>query len=283
MESSKLYARLEEDFITPAMSDEWATRMIEVQDFISDNFKKRSMGLVCDFAQEITRVYCAVFPEQSVMNKIIADNTHDALLFVHHPSIWDIRKAPAVFQQMNRGLLEEFKKRRIAIYNLHVPLDNFGPYSTSNTLAEALGIKVERACVPYFGGLAGVIGTTTCKTTSELGILFEKAVGHPVKRYDYGNGKIINGGVVVVAGGGNEVGYLKEAFDMGINTVITGISSRNPHSEKEHAYEEQNGINVLGGTHYSTEKFACEKMCNYFTKLGLPSEFVAGIPVLEDM
>ena len=283
MEAKKLYAILEKDFITSAMSDEWAARMTEVQDFLSDNFKKRSMGLVCDFAENITHVYCAVFPEKSVMEKIIEDGAHDALLFVHHPAIWDIRKAPAVFQQMDRKLLEEFKKRKIAIYNLHVPLDNFGPYSTSNTLAEALGIKVERACSPYFGGLAGVIGTTSCKTTAQLGKLFENAVGHPIKRYDYGKGKIANGKVVVVAGGGNEVEYLKEAFDEGVNTVITGISSRNSHSEKEHSYEDKHGINVLGGTHYSTERFACEKMCNYFDKLGLKSEFVSGVPVMEDM
>jgi len=50
-----------------------------------------------------------------------------------------------------------------------------------------------------------------------------------------------------------------------------------------HKIAEENGINVLGGTHYSTEKFACIAMVDYFKKLNLPSEFIEDEPVLEDM
>lgn len=53
--------------------------------------------------------------------------------------------------------------------------------------------------------------------------------------------------------------------------------------KKTHAYEETNEINVLGGTPYSTEKFACQKICKYFEKLGLPSEFIPDEPIFEDM
>ena len=217
------------------------------------------------------------------MQKILDDKVKNSLLFVHHPAIWDIRKSPQVFQQMNRKLLQQFKERGISIYNLHVPLDNFSEYSTSKTLADALGIKNLKPCSPYEGGLAGVIGETKCKTIKELQNVFEKAVGHRIKVHHYGDEKIVNGKVVVVAGGGNEVGYLKDAFDLGIKVVITGIGSRNPYSEKDHKYEEKNGINVLGGTHYSTEAFACIAMCKYFEKLGLKSEFIKDIPVMEDM
>jgi len=241
------------------------------------------MGLVCDFNKEITRVYTAVFPSDKVMQEILDSGAKDVLLFVHHPSIWDIRKAPNVFYQMNKDLLQQFKEKGISIYNLHVPLDNFGVYSTSKTLADTLGIKNLRPCSPYEGGLAGVIGETNCKTIKELQCVFEKAVGHNVCVYHYGDEKIENGKVVVVAGGGNEVAYLKEAFDEGVKVVITGISSRNPHSEKDHAYEEKHGINVLGGTHYSTETFACIAMCEYFEKLGLKSEFISDVPVMEDI
>jgi putative NIF3 family GTP cyclohydrolase 1 type 2 len=205
------------------------------------------------------------------------------MLFVHHPSIWDIRKAPQVFQQMNKDLLKKFKERRISIYNLHVPLDNFGEYSTGKTLADALGIKVEKACCPYYGSLAGVLGKAPCKTVSELAKVFEKAVGHKIKTYKYGSDTISNQKVVVLAGGGNDLEYLKDIFAEGITTIVTGISSRNPHSEKTHAYEEANGINILGATHYSTEKFACQKMCNYFKKLKIPSVFIEDEPVMEDM
>jgi putative NIF3 family GTP cyclohydrolase 1 type 2 len=282
MEANKLYARLEKDFIKSGLSDDWASHMEEVRDFLSENFKERSMGLVCDFAEKIDYVFSAVFPSDNVLEKILATGKRDAMLFVHHPSIWDIRKAPKVFQQMNRDLLEKLKERRISIYNLHVPLDNFGEYSTGVTLSKKLGLTSLKPCIPYYGSLAGVIGKSPYESVQELQSAFQKVVGHAVKLYQYGDEKIAGRKVIVVAGGGNDEDLLKEVISLGINTVVTGISSRNPHSESTHAYEEREKINVLGGTHYSTEKFACQAMCDYFKKLGLDSSFIEDDPVMED-
>ena len=36
-------------------------------------------------------------------------------------------------------------------------------------------------------------------------------------------------------------------------------------------------------THYSTEKFACIALCDYFEELGLNCEFIEDNPVLEDI
>jgi putative NIF3 family GTP cyclohydrolase 1 type 2 len=283
METKKLYQMLEEEFITPLMSDDWAVHMDEVADYLSENFKKRSMGLVCDFAKEIKRVYTAVFPSREIMQKILDDKIYDAMLFVHHPSIWDIRKAPEVFSQMDRALLDQFKERRISIYNLHVPLDNYGTYSTSVTLTEALGITPENMFAPYFGSLCGVYGKTNLKTVAALRKKFQEAVGHKVGLYAYGESTIKNGNVALIAGGGNSVEMLEEISKAGINTFVTGITAKNSHSKLAHEFAEKHRINILGGTHYSTEMFACIAMVEYFKKLGLPSEFIADKPVLEDM
>lgn len=282
MNAEKLYSKLERDFIKPEFTDDWAKHMQNIDGFLTDNFKKRSMGLVCDFTEQINEVYTAVFPSDKVLKELIKKDVRNALLFIHHPSVWDIRKRP-VFTAINKKLLEEMKKRNVAIYNLHVPLDNYGEYSTSKTLADALRLTDLKPCSPYCGGLAGVIGNTKCKTISELRNIFEKAIGHKIKVYDYGNKKIENGKVVVVAGGGNEVEFLKEAFDEGIKVVVTGVSSNNDYSRRHHQYEEENEITVLGGTHYSTEMFACKAMCKYFKKLGLPSKFIEDKPIKEDM
>lgn len=283
MEAEKLYNQLEKDFITPEMSDDWAPHMEEIQDFLSENYKKRSMGLVCDNSKLINKVYTAVFPTKEVMEKILKDGAEDALLFVHHPSIWDIRNAPKVFSQMDRELLKKFKEKRISIYNLHVPLDSYGKYSTSKTLADALWIKTEKAFAPYFGGLCGIIGKTQAKTVAELSHEFEKAVGHKVSLYQYGNKTIKNQRIAVIAGGGNDLEFLQQIADEGVNTFVTGITIQNSHSQKAHDFAKEHKINVLGGTHYSTEKFACIAMCNYFSDLGLQSKFVDDEPVLEDM
>jgi len=203
------------------------------------------------------------------------------MFFVHHPSIWDIRKAPDVFQQMDRDLLQQFKDRKICIYNLHVPLDNFGKYSTSVSFANALGIKSQKPFAPYFGALAGVFGKTDLITIQELRKVFEESVGHKVSLYNYGDNKIKDGIIAVVAGGGLDE-TIDEIAQNKVNTFITGISVKNEHSKKAHDFAEKHKINILGGTHYSTEKFACIKMCEYFNKFGLPSEFLEDKPVMED-
>lgn len=282
MKATQLYLHLGRDFITSKMSDDWAEHMAAVADFLSENFKTRSMGLVCDFATEINRVYTAVFPSRKVMQRILEDGTQDAMLFIHHPSIWDIRNAPVVFQQMDRKLLQQFKDKRISIYNLHVPLDNFGEYSTSVTFAKALGIKPEKPFAPYFGALAGVFGKTDIATVRDLKIKFQDSVGHKVGLYNYGDNEIKERTVAIVAGGGL-VESIDEIAQNGINVFVTGITVISDHSKRAHEFAEKHRINILGGTHYSTEKFACIAMIDYFKKFGLPSEFIEDKPIMEDI
>lgn len=283
MRADQLYEYLEKDFIKPKMSDDWARHMDSVADFLSDNFKKRSMGLVCDFTTKINKVYTAVFPSKKVMQKIINNSPEEAMLFVHHPAIWNIRKAPNVFQQMNRNLLKQSMERKISIYNLHTPLDNFGEYSTTVSLAKALEISPEKPFAPYSGAMSGIFGKTNATTVQKLKNKFEAVVGHRVSLYSYGEKKIKNKTVALIAGGGNDVDFLKEVAEAGINIFVTGISVKNDHSKKAHEFAEKYRINILGGTHYSTEKFACISMVDYFKEKGLPSEFIKDRPIMEDM
>ncbi len=282
MKAKKVYEKLNHDFITENLTDDWAQYMGEIDEFLCDNFKERSMGLVCDNTKEINFVYCAVFPTPEVMQYILDSGMNDVLLFTHHPSNWDVTKSPP-FYQMERDLLQQFRDKNIALYNLHVPLDAFGPYSTSTTFANALGLDIDKPFAPYRGGLAGVIGRTQIKTVQELEKKFADAVGHKVRLYNYGADEIVGGKVAVLAGGGNEYEIIQEVKEKGVNTVVVGISVKNDFSQKVHKFEEENGINLLGGTHYSTEKFACQAMCGYFEKMGLKSEFIEGVPQLDDL
>jgi len=283
MKATQLYQHLEKDFITPGLSDDWAQHMDSVADFLTENFKKRSMGLVCDFAREIKKVYTAVFPSNKVMQKMLDDGVEDAMLFVHHPSIWDITKAPEVFYQMDRDLLQQFKDKRISIYNLHVPLDDYGEYSTSMTFAKVLGIEPGKAFAPYFGSLCGVFGKTTLVTVQDLQKKFQEVVGHKVSLYNYGENEIKDGSIALIAGGGNDVDMLEEVAKAGINVFLTGITAKTDYSKKAHEFAGKHGINILGGTHYSTETFACIAMIDYFKKFDLSAEFIEDEPLMEDM
>jgi len=282
MKAAELYNHLEHDFISEGLWDRWAEYMGGIKEYLSANFTERSMGLVCDFATSIHKVHSAVFPSEGVMGKIIAEGTTDAMLFVHHPAAWDIRR-PSAFYQMDRESLEKFKENRVSIYSLHVPLDNFGEYSTTKTLADALGVEVERPFFDYCGALAGIIGRTECESVEELNRVFSEALGHQTRLYPYGDSAIRDGRVALVAGGGNDLAVVTEMFENNVKVLVTGITANNEVSASVHAFEKKNRVNVLGGTHYSTEQFACRKMCAYFERLGLPSVFIEEEPLFEDM
>jgi len=87
----------------------------------------------------------------------------------------------------------------------------------------------------------------------------------------------------LAAGGGNEEDVLEEVLNLDINTYITGVTVKNDYSKKAHNFAEKNNINLIGATHYSTEKFACITMCSYFEELVLSCEFVEDFPLIEDI
>jgi len=282
MYAHELYARIEKDIIKPQQSDKWFSYMEEVSRFICDNFKKRSIGLVCDNSEKIKKIYTAVFPTDHAMRFVIEKGKRDVLLFTHHPMKWNIEKQPP-FQNMNKYLLKKLKDKKISVYNLNVPLDNFSEYSTSLTLSKAIGINPIKPFGQYFGALCGVFGDAEFKTVDELSAMFKEILGHKTSLYNYGDIEIRDGIIAVIAGGGNDIEMLKEVAKQNVNTLVTGITACNDYSKPAHEYARQNKINILGGTHYSTEKFACIAMCNYFKKIGIKSEFINGAPNFKDL
>ena len=182
--------------------------------------------------------------------------------------------------------LKRLKDRRISLYIMHVPLDRNGPYSTSMSLAKALELPVIDEFCEYFGCKVGVICKTDFGKVTELAVHVENLVGHDVKIKQYGAETIKNGTVAVAAGGGGMDFIAKEVSKLGINTYLTGVICPSPSFEPSvefHRVAEENRINVIGATHYSTEKFACIAMVEYFTKLGIEAEFVGGTPLMEDL
>jgi putative NIF3 family GTP cyclohydrolase 1 type 2 len=167
--------------------------------------------------------------------------------------------------------LKEFKKRKIAIYVLHAPLDDFGLYSTSYTLASKMKLNLLTTFHKYATCSAGLICTSSFENISQLKEVFEKTIGHKSKLYLYGDKNIKDKKIGVIAGGGNTFNSIKELIQEGAEILITGVTrmtdSYKPSIET-HNFAKENKISILGGTHYSTEKFACQAMCSYFQNLG---------------
>lgn len=285
MKARELYAKLEKDFDLAHCKDDWSE--MDFNEFVSDNFKNRHMGLLVDNSKEINKVYTAVFPSAEVINKILAKGEKDAMLFVHHPMNWDINRTGGAQFDIDKELLRKLKENNISVYALHTPLDNFGKYSTCTQLALALGLKIKEPFYDYFGHQAGVIARTDSRSIDELVGRVEHALGHDVKLWEYGKtGKIRGQLVGVIGGGGLDVQALRELKARDINAFITGVTRKSSDFEpavKAHNYAMANRINIIGGTHYSTEKFACIAMTDYFRLMGLRAEFVTDKPDFEDV
>ena len=283
MNAVDLYNRMEIDFRLSTCRDDWSE--MDFNEYVTDQYHKRYMGLVTDNTDTINYVYTAVFPSQNVIDKIIRSNRRKALLFVHHPMRWVMPKNP-VFADIAIESLKKLQEMEISIYNLHVPLDANGIYSTTYNLAEAVGINITGEFSEYYGVQVGVIGTTKCQTIMQLKRCFENAVKHEVKLYPYGESIIKDNKVALVAGGGNDAAEYPFLREQGINTYLTGVTriatSYQP-SIDAHDAAKGNEVNILGGTHYSTEKFACIKIVEYFSKLGIQGEFIPDLPCMDDM
>ena len=284
MQTKELYQKMEKDFKLSEIKDDWSHINFD-SEFVTENFRIKFMGVLLDNIEEIQKVYTAVFPSEKVLEEILNRGEKNVLLFTHHPVDWKITLGKSPFVNYNRDTLQKLKKSKISIYALHTPLDRNGEYSTSKNFSKALDLIQVDEFAEYFGFLSGVIGKTDCENIFELAEKFEKTVGHKVKIYNYGNSEIKNKKVAVVGGGGCDADILSELVKLKINTLVTGVTFHNNYEPSVQAHEiaKENGINMIGGTHYSTEKFAFIKMLEYFKKQNLPSEFLEDEPDMEDL
>lgn len=280
MQSEKLYSLLEEDFELKKCKDKWS--QMNFNEFISPNFKNRYMGLVLDNTNIVNKVYTAVFPSEKVIKEILIKEEKNVLLFTHHPMVWDIRKTKT-YNDIEVKYLKLFKKNSISLYTLHMPLDRVSEYSVNTNLCKALGLKKIGEFFKYHDLMVGIIGKTSITKIKDFVKHCSDVLRHEVKLYSYGEERIRKGKVAIIGGSGNLTSVYKELEKLHINTYLTGVTALTKRSENPHYFAKQKRINVIGCTHYSSEKFACIKMCDYFKKIGLKSEFIEDNPILDDL
>jgi putative NIF3 family GTP cyclohydrolase 1 type 2 len=284
MKAKELYKKIDKDFEIDKYKDDWS--FVEFNEFINPGFKVRYIGLMLDNSDEIEKVFTSTFPDTITLDKILGRNKTDILLLCHHAMGYDPSLDGVPFYNIPADYLKELKERRISLYVLHMPLDKNGAYSTSMNLAKALQLPVDDEFCDYLGCKVGVICETDFVKVTDFALHVKNIVGHKIKIRQYGNEIIESGKAAIAAGGGCIDFVARELSALGVNTYLTGCTKPIPAFEPSmefHRIAKESKINVVGATHYSTEKYACIAMTDYFAGVGIEAEFIEGTPCMEDL
>lgn len=259
--------------------DGWDFNAISLS-FMESSFLSNKLGLMIKNSDHIDSVYTAVFPDEKVLDKILSEKKPNSLLFTHHPKIWDSSMETSPFREIDEWYLQKLKDNKISIYALHTPLDMNGEYSTSYNLAKALDFEILSDFYLSQGIYKGVLCKSHLKSFEELENHIRGKFQHPIGSSTNGDSEIMDGKICIVSGGGMIPKVIDEMHESGINTYITGAILTNKafrNSQEFCRRIKREKINVIMGSHHTTEKYACIRMVEFFGRMGLQSQFIEGV------
>ena len=240
-------------------------------------------GLMIVNSQDVNKIYTAFAPSRYVLEEIRMRGVTNVLLIVKHPFDWDGRRKGKGFLHFTERDYQLMEGMGISVYSLHTPLDknrNDLVFSTAYAFAKKIKLKVkeefglESEENPHIR--LGLIGTVPERRLSA----FVKRLNTTL---DY-NPKVraVNdevGMVAIVTGGGFVPKLIQDAKERGAQTYITGIITPNASDYDKKYYgpalKEINklGLNIIGCSHYLTEKWAMEYSLPYFSRI-CKAEFI---------
>ena len=242
-----------------------------------------TMGLQFDHTEEVRKVYTATFVSDEVMDQIESRGDTHCLLFTHHP-VSQKKDLTKDSPPLTEELVERLRKSCISVFNYHIPLDRVSPWSPGTNLAKALGLTPYEEFYEQNLVRMGLLCHSPYQTLSQLTAAAQKAFGHPVKAYAYGGEALKEGKVAIMGGGASNPDIYAELREKGINVFLTGMTAPHlPWAARNHEEARKNAVSLVGGTHYSTEKYAVMEMVKFFENLGLESEFLPETPNFEEL
>jgi len=186
------------------------------------------------------------------------------LLFVHHGLFWG---KPLALETTHRKRIKFLMDNNLALYAVHLPLDQHPDFGNNAVLAEKLGLTD----IKPFGSLhipkIGLQGKFPQALTVEEAASRISFMGRPsLKIIPFG--KKHNESCAIVSGGSS--GETVHAIEEGIDLFVTGEAA---HSMYHRALE--GNLNIIADGHYSTEVWGARRiMEESVTQLGIEAEFI---------
>jgi dinuclear metal center YbgI/SA1388 family protein len=171
------------------------------------------------------------------------------MLFVHHGLFWG---SPLALKNSHRERIKFLLDNNIALYAVHLPLDQHSRLGNNAALAELLGIENPEPFGLYHGKKIGYKGKLKKPLTIEEAV---KAVSYldrpPLGVYPFG--KKLNETCAVISGGA--ASEVLQAMDEGVDLYVTGETG---HTIYHPVLEGR--LNMVAGGHYSTEVWGVRKV-----------------------
>jgi dinuclear metal center YbgI/SA1388 family protein len=223
-------------------------------------------GLQVDNRTPIVRVAAAVDCSRRTIEGAVAAGAN--LLVVHHGLFWGgLQPLTGAHLARVRALLE----RDVALYSAHLPLDTHETMGNSYLLARALNLEPSGGFARYQTIFCGVQGSSDVATADLVASCDRFARSHggrvvassyPVDRRTRRWG--------IVSGAGVTTDTLREAVELGLDTVITG---EGPHWSAVDA--EEKGLVILYAGHYATETLGVQALAQWMAaQARVPWSFV---------
>ncbi len=291
----EICGKLDQEFEIDRIVDDWSFcfddhfRSKAEKSFLRE---KRNSGLFLKFGHTVNHIYTAFSPSSYVLEEIKRRGIKNTLLVLKHPFDWNGSATGQGFYHFTEEDYKLMEEMELSLYSLHTPWDknrNDAFVSTAYGFAKTIGFQPEKefANDPSNPRLQlGLIGTLPVKDFEELRILLKEKLDYDVKffkKHDRANR------VAIVTGGGFIPSIIQQAKDADCDVYITGIITPNASVwSKEHypntkAKVDQIDINVVGASHYLTEKFGPQLSLEYFRQLGCPAEFIEDEQALKKL
>jgi dinuclear metal center YbgI/SA1388 family protein len=196
---------------------------------------------------EIKKIAFAVDAGLEVFKQAAAAGA--GMLFVHHGLFWGaVERLQGSYRERIKFLLDN----NLALYAVHLPLDQHPRLGNNAVLAELLGIENPEPFGLYNGHKVG------CKGNLKKALTVDEAV----KRISFMNrpplgvfpfGKSESQSCAVISGGAAHEAM--QALEEKVDLYVTGESA---HTVYHHALEGR--MNIVAGGHYSTEVWGVRRM-----------------------
>ncbi|MFA6507462.1 MAG: Nif3-like dinuclear metal center hexameric protein [Treponemataceae bacterium] len=186
------------------------------------------------------------------------------LLFVHHGLFWG---KPIAISGVHRRRIAALIRHNIALFAVHLPLDQHPQVGNNAALSELLGIEDPKPFGEYHGKKIGYKGTLRSPLTIEEAAKKIEYMGRPAPTL-LPFGPKENRSCAVISGGAAYEAL--QALDEGIDLYVSGEAN---HGMYHNALEGK--LNVIAGGHYSTEVWGVRRvMAKLAADTGIETEFL---------